>query len=460
MITLNKHQEKLTWKDLSWKKIKAYTKFKFLQKIGVLDEKNIIAYSEMIVYKSILCAECVADGACLKSKGGCGCFDDKTEVLTDQGWKFWPEVTGKEMFLSTDPSSGKVEYVKARNLIKYHYQGHLDKIKSNTFSLLTTPNHLHYVKSKKTGKYSLQYLKDILSKNTQKIDFVNVQPAVWEGNSPEYKKIGTKEIPFDIYCKFMGWFLSDGHFKKDKRPNASDVVEITQHKSKNKKEIRAVMKIFFGKINKNDTYTNARVKGDESLFFQQFGKTSDKYVPEDIRNAKVEHIEIFLDSFFKGDGSTYTGPNRIPRKKFHTASTYLRDDLCELILKTGNRPSVVTRPPRWATHHNGRYKSKTDNYDVHINSRKISNVDACKITKEHYDGMVYDVFLEKYHTLYVRREGKVTISGNCPVPSLFTDPANEDGKGKWPGFEGDDWPEQWAKYKKDNNFILSIEKFD
>ena len=30
-----------------------------------------------------------------------------------------------------------------------------------------------------------------------------------------------------------------------------------------------------------------------------------------------------------------------------------------------------------------------------------------------YDGMIGDVELEKYHTLIVRRNGKVCLSGNC-----------------------------------------------
>jgi hypothetical protein len=30
-----------------------------------------------------------------------------------------------------------------------------------------------------------------------------------------------------------------------------------------------------------------------------------------------------------------------------------------------------------------------------------------------YDDYVYDVELEKYHTLFIRRGGRVTVSGNC-----------------------------------------------
>ena len=30
-----------------------------------------------------------------------------------------------------------------------------------------------------------------------------------------------------------------------------------------------------------------------------------------------------------------------------------------------------------------------------------------------YEGFICDVELEKYHTLFIRRNGKVCISGNC-----------------------------------------------
>lgn len=73
MITLNSKHEKLEWKDISFKNIKAFLRFKLLRKLGGLTEDEMIPWAEMMVYKSIMCAECVEDGACLKSRGGCGC---------------------------------------------------------------------------------------------------------------------------------------------------------------------------------------------------------------------------------------------------------------------------------------------------------------------------------------------------------------------------------------------------
>ena len=32
-----------------------------------------------------------------------GCYDDATEVLTDSGWRRWPEVNGSEQFATRSP---------------------------------------------------------------------------------------------------------------------------------------------------------------------------------------------------------------------------------------------------------------------------------------------------------------------------------------------------------------------
>src|SRR5436189_4762136 len=53
-----------------------------------------------------------------------GCYDDATDVLTDQGWKPWPDVTGNELF-ATRSRAGALEYQPALRLVRKEYRGHM-----------------------------------------------------------------------------------------------------------------------------------------------------------------------------------------------------------------------------------------------------------------------------------------------------------------------------------------------
>src|SRR5215210_9548101 len=44
-----------------------------------------------------------------------GCYDDATDVLTEEGWKPWPAVTGAELF-ATRSIEGRLEYQPALRL--------------------------------------------------------------------------------------------------------------------------------------------------------------------------------------------------------------------------------------------------------------------------------------------------------------------------------------------------------
>ena len=60
--------------DITPSNVLAFIKDMWQSVFGVtIRKKNLIAYSEMVVYRTTRCAECVADGACLKEKGGCSC---------------------------------------------------------------------------------------------------------------------------------------------------------------------------------------------------------------------------------------------------------------------------------------------------------------------------------------------------------------------------------------------------
>lgn len=355
------------------------------------------------------------------------CFDSETEVLTDLGWKNWKDVSGKEKFLSVNPISGDISWEKAIRLINSPYQGKMIHLKNKNFDLMTTPDHKHCIKRypKAKGIKLLSY--DEFS-GLKPACFVNIANGRWIGTNPETKTIGDLEVPFSCYCKFMGWYLSEGcAFNKKERKNLS-VISISQQKVENKSEIDNLFIEFFNRschtnFNKHSIYVNREI----GQFFIDFGHSHDKYVPDDIKNASPENINLFLESFIKGDGSIrFQNINDYPsiEKLYYTSSKKLVSDITEMLLKVNKRASVSVKKPIPTKFKNGIYTPKTEAYVIREGVSKTSSLKNITVKEIDYDSTIHSVTLERNNTLFIKRNGKITISGNCGCTAECT--ANDD----------------------------------
>ena len=92
------------------------------------------------------------------------CFDEATKVLTDKGFKYFRDLKGNEKFISINPKTLDIEYVKAVNYISYDYMGDLIKFKAEELDLLVTPDH-QMVYNKKENALN----------NNMTLDFMNAK---------------------------------------------------------------------------------------------------------------------------------------------------------------------------------------------------------------------------------------------------------------------------------------------
>lgn len=91
------------------------------------------------------------------------------------------------------------------------------------------------------------------------------------------------------------------------------------------------------------------------------------------------------------------------------------DDLSEIIIKLGNRPSFYNfgKATVFDKRQRKSYTSNYDQWEVRECIAKHSMSENLKPEEIDYKGFIYDVELEKNHTLFVRRNNKVCLSGNC-----------------------------------------------
>jgi len=341
------------------------------------------------------------------------CFDKETQVLTQRGWVDFDEVKSDDLFLSVDLDSGNSDWIEHIGLLKYKYKGKMLSIKNDRVDIMTTPNHKHVIR-RRTKKGYKQILTEFEFAKIQS-DSISCTIPNWQGNDVNPVFDG-KEYNITEFAEFMGYYLSEGCITNGSKNTKR--IEICQKKYTNTME-KSFNAIFDRKPYSKNMKIIQYIKKDSELaiFLESFGKSHDKFIPEIIKNASIQTIKVFLDAFRLGDGSERVRVQgffgQTEEKLYHTSSEKLSADIGELILKIGKKPVYSYQEPKPINHRNGVYTAKKRSITVRENKLPYSSLKNCDIDMVDYNDYVYDVELKKWHTLFVKRNGKVFLSGNC-----------------------------------------------
>lgn len=351
------------------------------------------------------------------------CYSDDSEVLTDKGWKLFKDVCRGDLILSLNPTNRNVEWVGISALQCYAYNGSMVHFYNRSLDCLVTPDHQMVYLSKSNGK-----IMRCPASSYRKGNGAFYRGCEYVAQDVDTITIGGTKIDFDLFCEFMGYWLSDGSTIRK-----SQIVISQQDGEKAKPFIVSCIErmglkphVSYSKI---DFYNN-----DICLYLKRFGTCIEKYVPKEIKEASKRQIRIFLDAFIKCDGyikkpRPFVG-NRggyckgTEERMYFTTSNQLASDLGEMILKIGKRPSyrILSVAGKEIQFKNGLYKT---NYDE-ITISECTSVTATVFDKEiiSYNGKVYDLTLERNHIMYIRRRGKCFWGSNCrcyKIPILKTE---------------------------------------
>ncbi len=359
------------------------------------------------------------------STGEMGCYDDKTEVLTMQGWKFFKELCSDDEICTLNPSNNTIEYERPSGLVSFTHHKKLISIQNRALDIMVTPDHNMYVESQQDAKKHRNSFKFVKAKDLQTQSRIK-RTAAWtgsecavftlpsvsighyEGRQVVMHGSGERQLPMDDWLAFFGIWLADGSVSRSHESFRIDVAQKTGEKSERIASLLSSLPFRFTR-GEGEFYCYDKQLG---TFLDEFGGAREKYVPRFVKEASPRQIATFLDWYSLGDGTLMEKGFRI----FYTASPNLADGVQELLLKVG-RIGIVKERKRSGRIRIGDHDADASGlqYEVHECVRKLDSwIDKRDTHTIDYDGTVYCATV-KNHIMYVRRNGKPYWCGNTSM---------------------------------------------
>ena len=313
-----------------------------------------------------------------------GCYDDATEVLTKEGWKFFKDLTLRDK-LATINNEHTVEYQEPTSVIAYSYSGDMHYMCNEQIDLCITPEHRVYIIL--NDKWQLVEIKKI---ENDKEFLMTARPKITEqlySNFviPEYKSLDFPRPKNAI--KLDSWLFFLGHYIKEGSALGSNV---TLTVPKNNKEILI-------KHLENLNYKYLINEGIESYHVNVFSYQLADWLIENCKEIETRRIPSFIFDLDGKSISLFIDALFDLSDTFKHKAKLLLNDIQILLLNAGTSGNIT---PIYA-----------HLFRLTRNSKK-----TCTVLKESsgivpYTGAVFCVQVPN-EIIYVRRMGKPCWCGN------------------------------------------------
>lgn len=390
------------------------------------------------------------------------CCSEDTKLLTENGFKFIKDLTQDERIFTLNPDTKEIELLKPDEYISFHYSGKMVHIKNHNFDTLVTPDHQVPILGEDK---SIRLIKA----NNMRYNFKIPRTGKWIGNGKDEVIIGGTIYPAEGFFEFFGYGLSEGNYQPQ-GGNNSDRILISQNRWKIKQIIDCIRRLgidftVYEMEGQRCVISIHKKEYSELARFFDLGLSYEKYVPSILKEYGPRYLRIFLDAFLYGDGNkrsrqhNFKGINSTSRT-YWTSSERLADDIAEIILKVGSRPSINRY------HKRSKFRIRGKEYITKHPVITISECNSRPFVAKHpsalssnnqpfaqteYDGMVYCVALPRNHIFYIERNGKCTWTGNCYWPE---DAIKFYGHSKiW---ESTNWREQLQELNTESEIEITI----
>ena len=381
------------------------------------------------------------------------CFSEDTQLLTENGWKFFKEILPDELLATFNPKTEELEYHKPTKWTSYRHTGEMCHFETNSLDLKVTPDHNVWVqpmdKPANGGEYPWRFMKakDVpgsyrMRSNTKFVGSLNVKayggPQIVKDGDRYVAEVNGHKIELSALMQLFGFFISEGgawrtkqYHKVYSRIHFAQIEEneffvssfrdlmkrlpfpIHEYKRTTKKGIINSQAYEGGKpylvwalyVQSMTTYLMDQC-GDHSYV---------KKIPTWVKMLPPEYLKLLLQSMIMGDGTCHRKFD-VTSYTYYTSSPKLADDVQEVSLKIGWATTMRKMP------HIG--MSKVDHYHVKLvppEGRKAPKLfypiikTKDRIKKVPYDGLVFCPTVPPHHLVFARRNGKICVSGQCLI---------------------------------------------
>lgn len=357
-----------------------------------------------------------------------GCFSKDTKVLTTGGWKYFFELQPWHKVFTLDDNNNVIEY-PIQTIISKDYNGDMYHFRNTALDLLVTPDHKMWVFDEHKRAITSKIWKFIPAKDMKNSTYkfnkignktrTDIKRTIKIPNRTYANKEVKSGIEVDnlLLYELLGWFITDGSIEKQGK---SSRMRIHQKKEKGKKRIQFLLEA----LNIPYSYYSGTFSIKYSLLSNFFyslcykdkntKKSINAFVPDFVRLAGTNEIEAFLKGVFGGDGTIY----KDGRQLIYTASEQFAQDLVELFFRIGKTANYYPCPDM--SKYKKTYKQTTQCFCVSVSRTEISYWQRNRISQEKenfsiepYNDKVYCISLEKYHRIFVMRNGKTAWCGQC-----------------------------------------------
>lgn len=349
-----------------------------------------------------------------------GCYDAETELLTDNGWKFFKdlEFSDKVCTLSNDHI---IEYHYPDRIIEKDWDGEMYELfgHRNCIDLLVTPDHSMYVQKEHNHKRKGKNVGWELEPAEKGFGFCRYfkKDGRWDVKSREFINICGRKIVTDDWLEFLGYYLSEGSSTITKR--CDYIVQIRQTGEHLNKMASSLERVTNNKINIREA--DRVIVNDKNLALylkSEFGNKYEKHIPREILNTcSSEQLTILFEALMLGDG--HDNRKNSGGSAYYTSSKKLRDTFMELLLKIGYSGSYIKAYSKGddVKVFDRIHKAKEDHWVIRIKfkhnccSKKPYADSETKERFVNYKGKVYCATVPN-HVMYVRRNGCPLWCGN------------------------------------------------
>ena len=311
------------------------------------------------------------------------CYDDKTEIITPNGWKLFKDLTDDDLVGQVDYSQETMvlSWIKPSHITRELFSGNLLGCKGTTVDYVVTPNHRMLLKPRTSKGWKPFEVRTALDIHNKDFKVSTTARLEQQGNDSYQEGL------------LYGFLLADGFVCGKK----------LRVRLKRQRKIKFLINLL------NSLSIEFKLKVSKGVYDFSFyhelrdkiGTATTKKLYVDYTTSSTDYLQGIYDGYMQGDGSkTYK------QYSFASSSIDLFNDICFLSSVLGYQP-FVNKP----IHFNN--PNHNINYRGYISSRTKANTRLAEFYELPYNGMVYCVTVPTGMVL-VRRNGVQIVSGNSP----------------------------------------------